>query len=375
MPGRNRTIPRPGFTSRIAGVVLLSSLCAALFFAGCGPKPLSKATERQVTREIAGAAEQITSRKSAITVRIEPETKSLWRGSRPGADDLSVALNDAAQEEALRRAIARIARKHGLSLTEARAGGVVRIDLAFRGTRTHSVRLTVREAQPGGPRLAIILDDMGYDQAAANAVFGLPFRLTVSVLPNLPLSSAVADQAYRRGDQVLLHLPMQPQSAGAAHERDQLTVGMGAGLVGATLAEMLRTVPHAVGVNNHEGSRATADPALMRALMESLRADGLFFVDSRTTAQTVAYTEAEDAGVAAASRNVFLDDVASQGAILKQLDLAARDAVTRGSAIAIGHPRPATIAALAKGVPRLKDRGVRLAPASELVHIEAPRRR
>jgi polysaccharide deacetylase 2 family uncharacterized protein YibQ len=131
---------------------------------------------------------------------------------------------------------------------------------------------------------------------------------------------------------------------------------------------MLETVPHVVGVNNHEGSLATSDPALMEALMPALRERGLFFIDSRTTAATVAYDEAERAGLAAASRKVFLDDRPQRDAIRAQLQTAASDAVRDGSAIAIGHPHPETIAALAETVPALEARGIRMVFASDLVH-------
>ncbi len=131
---------------------------------------------------------------------------------------------------------------------------------------------------------------------------------------------------------------------------------------------MLDTVPHAAGVNNHQGSRATADPALMAALMPALRDRGLFFIDSRTTAATVAYAAAERSGVRAASRKVFLDDTPTREAVLAQLDLAARDAIRDGSAIAIGHPHAETIAALAESLPRLEARGIRLVFASQLAH-------
>ena len=120
------------------------------------------------------------------------------------------------------------------------------------------------------------------------------------------------------------------------------------------LDSMLETVPHAAGVNNHQGSRATADAKLMGELMPALRRRGLFFVDSRTTAATVAYDAAERAGVRSASRKVFLDDTTNRDAILSQIDLAARDATRDGFAIAIGHPHPATIAALVEAAPRIE---------------------
>jgi uncharacterized protein len=216
------------------------------------------------------------------------------------------------------------------------------------------------------PRLAIIIDDLGNDPSEVRAVLALPFHVTASVLPHREDSMQTANEAWRRGDQVMLHLPMQPIDDGAQSEKIELRAGMTENQVRSVLAGMLADVPHAAGVNNHEGSRATADPQLMAELMPELRKRGLFFIDSRTTAATVAYEAAERAGVRAASRKVFLDDVATRAAVLAQLELAARDAVRDGSAIAIGHPHPETIAALAEGVPELERRGIRLVFASEL---------
>jgi uncharacterized protein len=219
-----------------------------------------------------------------------------------------------------------------------------------------------------GPRLAIVIDDLGNDRAEDTSVLALPFPLTASVLPHLQYSAQTADAAWRRGDQVMLHLPMQPIDDGAKDEAIELRPGMSKSQVQSALAGMLATVPHAIGVNNHEGSRATADPRLMAELMPLLRARGLFFIDSRTTAATVAYDAAERAGVPAASRKVFLDDTPTREAVLAQLGQAARDAIHDGSAIAIGHPRPQTIAALNEGVPQLERRGIRVVFASDLVH-------
>jgi uncharacterized protein len=125
-------------------------------------------------------------------------------------------------------------------------------------------------------------------------------------------------------------------------------------------------VPHAAGVNNHQGSLATSDPALMEALMPALRDRGLFFIDSRTTPATVAYATAQRFGVRSASRKVFLDDTPTRAAILAQISQAATDAQRDGSAIAIGHPHPETIAALTDSLPRLESLGFRLVFASDL---------
>jgi uncharacterized protein len=234
-----------------------------------------------------------------------------------------------------------------------------------RSRQAHRERARI-ERTSRTPRLAIIIDDLGNDPAEAKSVLALPFHLTVSVLPHLQYSSQTADDAWRRGDQVLLHLPMQPVEDVVKPEAIELRVGMSGSQVQSALAGMLATVPHAIGVNNHEGSRATADPQLMAELMPALRARGLFFIDSRTTAATVAFEAAERAGVPAASRKVFLDDTPTREMVLEQLDLAAHDAMRDGSAIAIGHPHPETLAALAEGVPRLEARGIQLVFASDL---------
>ena len=215
-------------------------------------------------------------------------------------------------------------------------------------------------------RLAIIIDDMGNDRAEDDAVIALRYPLTISVLPHLPLSSQLADEAAHRGDEVMLHLPMQPDSETTPHEAVELRPGMPAKEVRSVLAGMLETVPHASGVNNHEGSKATADPQLMDALMPALRERGLFFIDSRTTASTVAYDTARRYGVRAASRKVFLDDSLDERAIKEQIDLAVKDADRDGQAIAIGHPHPQTIAVLREMLPRLQERGIQLVFASDL---------
>ncbi len=369
---------------------IFAGLAAALllFIAGCGKKSLSKSELRSVTAEIVATAQKITNRKSEIAIRPELQPAKNGTSTHLAADNIYLSLADPSQASALSQALTAIAHHHDLAINETTSPGVIRFDFTYHGVRTHTVHVVTplsthahssvaqnrssnggSSSSTGGnnPRLAIIIDDLGYDRSAADAVLALNFPLTVSVLPHLPLSSEVAEEAQRRGDQVMLHLPMESEADGTKPEDIELRVGMNAGQVNETLAGMLETVPYAVGVNNHQGSRATADLALMQALMPALRERGLFFIDSRTDAKTVAYDSAERNGVRAASRKVFLDDVASREAILKQLELAARDARRDGFTIAIGHPRPATIAALSDGVPQLAANGIHLVFASQLV--------
>jgi polysaccharide deacetylase 2 family uncharacterized protein YibQ len=152
-------------------------------------------------------------------------------------------------------------------------------------------------------------------------------------------------------------------------EPSELRPGMSPADVSSIVAPLLRSVPYIAGVNNHQGSRATADTALMHSLMPLLRARHLFYIDSRTTAATVAYDAAQDSGVRCAFRNVpFLDDVQDESAIRKQIELAFRDAQKNGEAVAICHPRATTLKALRLELPRATAQGIRLVPASELVH-------
>jgi uncharacterized protein len=249
-----------------------------------------------------------------------------------------------------------------------RRGGVVTHQVHFH----EEIATTSREAPPPhqaeGARLAIILDDLGNDRGVAQAIFAMPYPLTLSVLPNHAHSADIAQEASRRGYQVMLHLPMKSMGNERA-EAQELRPGMSAGDVSALLDNLLQAVPDVAGVNNHQGSQSTADATLMDELMPVLRERKLFYVDSRTTAATVAYDTAQRFGVRSGFRNVpFLDDVAEVAAVRKQLQLALRDARKKGDAIAIGHPHPATLQALREVLHEAKEQGVRLVFASELMH-------
>jgi len=305
------------------------------------------------------------------------------------ADHLFVSLPAGGSEQSRRESVAsliqaldRVATSHDLTRDpETSSGALLRLDYRSAGVITTSVHIVApmaaRTAPPASPRqgdkngsarLAIILDDLGNDRAAANAIFALPYPLTVSVLPNHAHSVDIAEEAHRRGYEVMLHLPMQ-SVGNEMPEAQELRPGMPAEDIPVLFEQMMQSVPNASGVNNHQGSQATADPALMDELMPVLQKWNLFYVDSRTTAATVAYDTAQRFGVLSGFRNVpFLDDVAEVSAVRKQLELALRGARAKGEAIAIGHPHPATLQALSELLPQAKARGVNLVYASGLVH-------
>lgn len=374
MTPHSERVPSEFSAIRKPALFLLTFSFCAFFLAGCLRKSPGGAQIESITRELVAAAQSAVGRNAQISIR--PEMRRSWSGrAQLAADDIFIQLPAASDRVPLERALDRAAARQQLRrVPHSAAPGEIRFDYFLGGQRTHSIRIAFAAgnsfASRGArraPRLAIIIDDMGGDPSAARALLKLPFPLTFSVLPDQLHSAEIADEAHRRGDQVMLHLPMQFEGTVAKAEPVELRLGMPSSEVDRLLAQMLANVPHAIGVNNHEGSLATANPQLMSELMEALRRRNLFFIDSRTTAATVAFAAAEHAGVRAASRKVFLDDVESRGAVLEQLDLAARDAARDGSAIAIGHPHPVTIAALSEGLPHLQSR-VRLVFASTLVH-------
>jgi polysaccharide deacetylase 2 family uncharacterized protein YibQ len=302
------------------------------------------------------------------------------------ADQLSITVRNGGGEPDHRAAVARLLQSLGAVATrrgltqdarsesrsaarfEYRRSGVVTHVIAVRFAGTTSSRGRTNGAQIGAARLAIILDDVGNDMGAAEAVFALSFPVTFSILPNHAHSVEIAEQAHQRGYDVMLHLPMQ--SVGKEQpEPAELRPGMPATEVHALVNQFLQAVPNAIGVNNHQGSEATANRALMQELMPVLSQRKLFYIDSRTTAATVAYDTAQELGVPSAYRNVpFLDDVAEIGAVRKQLQLAFAGAQEKGEAIAIGHPHPATLQALKELGSQAKQAGVQIVSVSELVH-------
>jgi uncharacterized protein len=226
---------------------------------------------------------------------------------------------------------------------------------------------TVTAASGERPRLAIIIDDCGQWPDTERAFVALPFPLTLSVLPHVRFGSAIARDASAAGKGVMLHLPMQTIS-GRYPGPGTITTTMPDALIRSELTSDLAELPQARGVNNHEGSLATQDPRVMGDIADVLAQDGRFFIDSRTSSASVGESVARGRGVPSAARSVFLDNVDNEGAVEARLREAVRDAIANGSAIAIGHPRPATLAAVRMLGPTFAADGVELTLASALVH-------
>jgi polysaccharide deacetylase 2 family uncharacterized protein YibQ len=221
------------------------------------------------------------------------------------------------------------------------------------------------------PRIAIIIDDLGYRLDAGRRAIELPGPISFAVLPGAPRAHLLAVEAFESGKEVLLHLPMQATSDDADQEPLGIDLDMSRREFGDTFARALTAVPHAIGVNGHRGSLVTRHPGHMQWLMEEIQArENLFFVDSYTTHHSVALKIANETGVDARKRDVFLDPDPDPATVAREFERMKALAEKRGSVIAIGHPHAATLDLLERELPKLAADGFELVTISELMQIE-----
>jgi polysaccharide deacetylase 2 family uncharacterized protein YibQ len=221
----------------------------------------------------------------------------------------------------------------------------------------------------GTGTVAILIDDMGTSVREVQELTAIGLPLTFSIIPGLQEARAVAEAAHRKGYEVMLHIPMEPQDYPRRRlEGNGLLLAYDDDEIEKRITGYLRVVPHAVGANNHMGSRYTEDSERMRRVLGILKVKGMFFVDSVTTPKSVGLSVSRELGLRAAARTApFLDNSQDVVAIKVQLQTLAKLAVKRGSAIGICHPHPTTIKALTEELPLLKSRGIRFVYVSKLV--------
>lgn len=217
-----------------------------------------------------------------------------------------------------------------------------------------------------GPRVAIIIDDMGQHRQMGVRLIEMPLHLSFSFLPGTPFVHTQASLAHERGRDVMVHMPMEPKDSRWKLGEDALYVRDTAEIIAKKTQKMLNAVPHAMGANNHMGSRFTEDGKAMQAVLEVVGKHSFFFVDSVTTPGSRGLATARELHLPSAKRQVFLDNVQDVQAICRQLDVLAAIAEKEGQAIAIGHPHQATFQALNHCGERLLKR-VKLVGVGELV--------
>ncbi|HDH96245.1 MAG TPA: divergent polysaccharide deacetylase family protein [Proteobacteria bacterium] len=220
---------------------------------------------------------------------------------------------------------------------------------------------------PASPSVAIIIDDIGQKRLDFSFL-NLPYDLTFSILPFTPYGAEFARRARARGREIMVHIPMEPVDYPRINPgKGALTTIMSDYELVRQLEEDLAQIALAVGANNHMGSRLTQDEDAMRVVLSDLKKRGLFFVDSRTIASTVALKVAKEIGLPCIGRDLFLDHIIDEELIRQNIAKAGSIAKKRGYAVAIGHPHLATLNALKAELPKLKSQGIKVVPVSRLV--------
>ena len=216
--------------------------------------------------------------------------------------------------------------------------------------------------------MAIIIDDIGYRHTDAS-VLSLPTNITLSVLPFTPLGKELAQKGHAKGHEIMLHLPMQALNSKALGEGG-LTNQMSEQQTKQHVLKAISAIPFAKGANNHMGSLLTQLEDPMLWVMQSLKQQDLYFVDSMTTRFTKAREQASLVGVPTMKREIFLDNDLHPKALEKQFKRMIAEAKTQGYIVAIAHPYPETLAFLQQNLPRLNSAGIRLVPTSALIPLE-----
>ncbi len=227
--------------------------------------------------------------------------------------------------------------------------------------------LNATSADSNAPVLAVVIDDWGYGWAAAEDFLAIDAPLTVAVIPHLPYTERHAREAAAQGHQVILHLPMEPMGTGWDLGDGAVTTAMTEEEILLDVARAWESVPHVSGVNNHMGSKATADERVVAAVLTVVKEQGAFFLDSRTTSGSVVADVARAMNVSYLENDRFIDPDPDPTRVRDRMLAAAKIAKERGWAVAIGHVHPSTYEGLMAALPLLEAEGVRLAPLTEVL--------
>jgi len=217
------------------------------------------------------------------------------------------------------------------------------------------------------PKVAIIIDDLGYQKEIAERILNLKFPITISVLPFLSDSQVVAKMAKEKGLTVLLHLPMEPHNSNVNPGKGAIFSTMNGEEIRNKMLASLLEFPEADGINNHMGSKVTENKEIMRIVLSEIKKRGLFFIDSMTSPDSVGYKLSKEMSIKTAFRSVFLDNEQDVDYIRNQVSLLKEFAIRNGNAIAIGHPYCNTIDVLNELDILLEAEGVEIVKLEELL--------
>lgn len=215
-------------------------------------------------------------------------------------------------------------------------------------------------------KLAIVLDDWGYNMSNLDMLEEIKYPLTTSVLPDLNYSKAVAEELHRRGFEIILHLPMEPQEKYRLEKNTIMTAMDEAGIKNIIVQD-LASIAYVKGVSNHMGSAATEDLRTMEIIFKELKKRRLFFLDSLVSSKSICFDLARKVGIGFVKRDVFLDNQEEPGYIHSQINKLKMKAKIYGQAIGIGHDRKITLEILKEVMPEIEKEGYKFVFVSELV--------
>jgi len=215
-------------------------------------------------------------------------------------------------------------------------------------------------------KIAIVLDDWGYNPNNLAVLKEIRYPLTLAVLPNLPYSKKISQDAHGFGCEIILHLPMQP-SEKLRLERDTILTTMNERDIKNILDKDLNDIAYVVGVSNHMGSAVTKDPRVMAIIFNNLKSKRLFFLDSFVSSNSTCLQLSQKMGIGFAKRDIFLDNINDPVYIKNQINKLKAKAKTSGHAIGIGHDRKATLRVLKEIMPEIEKEGYEFVFLSELV--------
>lgn len=347
------------------------------------------------TKQIHRVVDQVLEEHQATVLDVEQADRSVNRKQVEGdikwnARTLTVAVLEErfkAVESELEKILEKIdARILQIDPVEYRGQSAVRVEIGVRDTlagepvtiiadRLYVVKKQTSLLGQSSPpeqsgdkaKLALVIDDFGYSKAPIQAYAKIRAPLTYAVLPNHPYSAAAANDGAKNGREIILHLPMEAMNQQAKVEEKTVNTAMNEAEINDVVDALTEAVPHIIGVNNHQGSKATSNQRVMKIVLRNLADKGLFFIDSKTISTSPACDIAKQVGVKSAANMLFIDNQNDVPAIQDQLREAAKLALKNGQAIAIGHARVNTAAAIEAMMPEFEEMGVTLVFASSLV--------
>ena len=229
-------------------------------------------------------------------------------------------------------------------------------------------KIDKKETSIGLRKIAIVIDDFGYrNDDVSDGFLKINANLTYAIIPGHNYSTSFGEKAANAGYEVIVHMPMENTGKTYGEEKFVLMTDMDSETIKRRINNAFFQIPTAIGMNNHQGSKASADQHVMSNVAKVIKEKGLFFLDSRTTVETVIVTTMEVFGVPTAKRNIFLDNEDSELEIRTQLEKLVKKAERDGSSIGIGHAKRNTLSVLKAEIPKLQKRGFKFVFVSEMV--------